>query len=204
MGALLIALMSSASAELVNWSIQGSVTTITDPGSPALWASSISSGAPIHLTFWGDSSVAPSFSLPALGIVNYDLTGASLDLGDLHFDLTAPSLALSHDPASIPMTIALGAASSVPAFTVTVQLTSSQDVLPTLDFPKTLPLLSNFDLAARITIMETTPSSERWEAIGTISQLQSSASPVPEPSSYALFGSAAALVLCFRRCIRRK
>jgi hypothetical protein len=201
-GILFFATIGSASAELVTWTVRGHVGSITDPGAPASWAAGVAVGAPIELVFHADTSVPPSFSLPSLGITTFDLQGATLDLGSLHFDLTYNSLALSDDPATVPTSYNLGGISISPQFSVTVQLGSSQDLIPNFNFPSALPALSSFDLVSSISIMESGPSNERWEAIGSVSELQTSSSPVPESSTYGLFAALSAVALCAVRRYR--
>jgi hypothetical protein len=196
---LFLAALSSASAELVTWTLRGTVGSIGDPGMPAAWAEDVKAGDAFQLAFHADTTAPATFSFPSLGITTFDLLDAAFDLGPHHFELSFASVALADDPNTLPTYIYLGGASPSPHFSVTVRLGSSQDLIENFNFPTTLPALSLFDLDAALFVMESGPSDERWEATGRVTELQTIASAVPEPSSYGLLAGLSAAGLCFHR-----
>ncbi len=183
-----IATASLASAQIVTYTIDGTINTVLHSNSPSGLGSVFTPGENFELKFTGDASSSPSFSLPILGLYAFDLTSGQITAGSTTFTFDSSSLGLSQDLGTT--FLSFGGFVSSPAFTLTATLGSFDDLYPAGAFPSTLPAFSAFNLSNQFTLEEFSQIRGNLEAFGKITSIDvSTSSPVPEPSSYSLIGA---------------
>jgi|GEM_PF-6187889 len=191
---------SSLSAQIVTYTIDGTITSVTHAGSPSGLGSIFTKNSTFELTFTGDVNTTPSIDLPGLGLYSFDLLSGQITVGANAFAFEQSSLGLAQDFGATLLTY--NGVEQNPDFTVTAALGAFDDLYPAGAFPTTFPLLSEFNLSKSFTLQEFSQLRGNFEAFGKITSIDvTTASPVPEPSTYSL---AAAGLLGVGALLRRR
>jgi hypothetical protein len=193
---------STLSAQIVTYTIDGTITSVSHANSPSGLGSIFTKNENFELTFTGDVNTTPSVDLPALGLYSFNLLSGQITAGADTFSFDQNTLGLAQDFGATSLTF--GGNSDTDDFLVTATLTSLQDLFPAGAFPTSLPALSEFNIAKIFTLNEYSQRRGNFDATGKITSIESIIStPVPEPSTYSLaaigFLGAGALIRRRRR-----
>lgn len=191
---------STLSAQIVTYTIDGTITSVSHANSPSGLGSIFTKNEGFELIFTGDVNTTPSVDLPALGLYSFNLTSGQITAGSHTFAFDENTLGMVQDFGATSLTF--NGNSDADDFFVTATLTSLQDLFPAGAFPTSLPALTDFNIAKLFTLTEYSQRRGNFDAVGKITSIETSiATPVPEPSTYSL---AAVALLGAGALIRRR
>lgn len=180
---------STLSAQIVTYTIDGTINSVSHANSPSGLGSIFTQGEAFQLTFTGSVNTTPSVSLPGLGLYSFDLLSGQITAGANTFAFDENTLAMAQDFGATSITF--GGNSDADEFAVTATLTSLQDLFPAGAFPTSLPPLSDFNIAKLFTLTEYSQRRGNFDAVGKITSIETMiTTPVPEPATYSLAGVA--------------